>query len=152
MAYDEPDLPVAGNPISTSGFGFKVRDSIIWLKSQIDTAFSLVKRQGGNATNWNTPGTDNYTISGAKIQTGVVVTETISGTGGTAAVTVTFPEAFTETPLVFRNLQTVDGWNGAFNNIEVTNITTTQCTIQVGFYGTQTGTFHNNVLWLAVGK
>ena len=33
MAYEEPDLPVAGTPVSVANFGVKVRNSLIYLKS-----------------------------------------------------------------------------------------------------------------------
>lgn len=59
-------------------------------------AETLYNRKGGDATNWNTVGTTNYTIPTAtRIQAGVVSCPAASHT------TVTFPVAFSGTPLIF---------------------------------------------------
>lgn len=63
-------------------------------------------RQGGSATNWSTVGTDNYTSGlNVRIQCGAI-TKTISGAAGPFVLdAVTFPVAFSNTPLVFLSCQ-----------------------------------------------
>lgn len=56
-------------------------------------------RQGGHATAWATPGTNNYTPGPARIQTGVVTAGSIAA-GAEASVSVTFPQPFRYTPVV----------------------------------------------------
>lgn len=60
------------------------------------------KRQGGHATNWNTAGTTNYTLTSAdqKIQSGSA-NAVFPGGSQLATVTITFPEAFGDVPEVF---------------------------------------------------
>jgi len=100
MAYEEPDLPVAGNPVSTSSFGFKVRNSVIWLKEQVDTLLTgnipIAGHQGGSATALSTPGTTNYTPTGLVMITGVAYFAI-----GDNDVTVTYPFTWAEKPFVF---------------------------------------------------
>lgn len=58
------------------------------------------RRQGGNATDWNTPGTTTYTPAAVRMQAGVVsVGNLAAGAEGTASIT--FPVAFSAKPLVF---------------------------------------------------
>lgn len=58
------------------------------------------KRQGGSLTAWATPGSVNYPPGTVKIQTGTVNMGTPT-VGGSLTANVTFPEAFSGTPLVF---------------------------------------------------
>jgi len=63
------------------------------------TGPNLSKRQGGNATDWSVEGATNYTPAGAMIQAGVTsVTFTSSQLSST--VTVTFPTAYSDKPIV----------------------------------------------------
>lgn len=95
MAYEEPELPVAGNPVSVSGFGAKVRNSIIWLKSQIDNSLAVTYHQGGSETQLNVPGTSNYAKSGETMIHGVAYFPTGSAT---TTVTVTYPFTWAHEP------------------------------------------------------
>ncbi len=56
------------------------------------------KRQGGNSTNPSSVGTTNYdtSLETWKIQTGVI---TVTADG----MTITFPEAFSQSPIMFGN-------------------------------------------------
>lgn len=54
-----------------------------------------IRRQGGNASNWSTAGTTNYTPSSVRIQIGVVERDY---NGGSTAVT--FPTPFSGAPVV----------------------------------------------------
>lgn len=65
------------------------------LESFILTNFHFVGRQGYEATNWALPGTNNFTPDNVSVQAGCH-----DGTGG-GIIAVTFPVAFSATPLVF---------------------------------------------------
>jgi hypothetical protein len=58
------------------------------------------RRQGGHATNWSTPGTNNYTPTAVRMQSGVTVV-TIDDGQLTGTISVTFPIAFSALPNVF---------------------------------------------------
>jgi hypothetical protein len=59
----------------------------------------LTHRQGGSATEWETSGSNNYTLGRVRIQAGVATTSA----GGT--VTVTFPVPFAYKPIVIATVQ-----------------------------------------------
>lgn len=70
------------------------------------------RRQGNDATNWPAGGAVNYTPGFVRMQAGCATTS------GAGTVTVTFPVAFSATPLVFLTIG-----NGSGNaTIEVSNI------------------------------
>lgn len=52
------------------------------------------RRQGGSATNWNTPGSTTYTPTMVRMQAGA------NATAGSGSVAITFPTAFSYSPLV----------------------------------------------------
>ncbi|OGO66582.1 MAG: hypothetical protein A2029_01525 [Chloroflexi bacterium RBG_19FT_COMBO_47_9] len=70
------------------------------------------RRQGGNATNWDTPGSTDYTPTAVRKQLGVRTLEILSG-NYSASVAITFPVAFSVVPAVKIGIQgiagTVDG-------------------------------------------
>ena len=150
--YEEPDLPVAGNAVSTSGFGFKARNSIIWLKEQVDALISIVSyRQGGSATDWNTAGTTNYTPTKSKIQTG---TREFAFAGQSGmGFTITFPVEFSAIPQVYVSLvKPVSTEAKKITTAYVTTaspVTTTTCQIYCDATSTATVTVYVN--WWAVG-
>lgn len=57
------------------------------------------RRQGGSATVWSTPGTNNYTPTAVRMQEGVF---SVSLTGGAlgSTITITFPVAFAYRPIM----------------------------------------------------
>lgn len=57
----------------------------------------IYQRQGGNASNWQSPGTTSYTPTAPKIMEGVK-TKTINPSGD---LTITYPTAFNNRPHVF---------------------------------------------------
>lgn len=57
-------------------------------------ASKVTSRQGGNATDWSVPGTTTYTPTAVRIQCGT------ADTGITGAISVTFPVAFSNKPVV----------------------------------------------------
>lgn len=101
------------------------------------------KRQGGSATDWDVQGTTNYDVSASavKIQTGV---KQITGD----PTVVTFPEAFTQKPIVLG----VQHANSITNNVTVriTAVTTTTVSITtIDMNGAvNTG---QSVAWIAIG-
>lgn len=62
------------------------------------------RRQGGSSTDWSSPGSTTYIPTAVRMQAG---TRLFSGvvSGGTDVVTVTFPTAFSNPPLVFCSFQ-----------------------------------------------
>jgi len=59
----------------------------------------IYRRQGGSTTAWNTAGTTSYKPGGVKVQRGTV-NLTWSSNERSDVTTVTFPSAFSQTPLV----------------------------------------------------
>ena len=93
----------------------------------------LARRQGGDATDWVSAGTTNYTPTGVRIQCG-----SISVPSG-VTTTVTFPVAFSGRPLVFATVWTSDA------SVGVINSTATQCQLAQNTGGTRV------MFWLAIG-
>ena len=60
----------------------------------------FTRRQGGNASDWSTAGTTNYTPTYVKMQGGSKLTGTINN-GAQSTVNIQFPQAFSARPLVF---------------------------------------------------
>lgn len=61
-----------------------------------DRVPQFYRRQGGSASNWNSPGSNNYTPGAVRIQSGVLP---VAFSGGSAySGTVTFPVAFSDIP------------------------------------------------------
>lgn len=60
----------------------------------------IYRRQGGSSTDWPTSGTNNYSPLAPRIQAGVAETAGTVTTDSFTSVTVTFPAAFTNKPLV----------------------------------------------------
>jgi hypothetical protein len=98
------------------------------------------RRQGGNASDWNSPGTSNYTPGAVRMQAGRVDV----GLGGTQAIT--FPVAFSAKPLVF--VTPMDA-NELVKGV-ATSITASGFTLEVNY--TDTGSPTNGKMgWLAIG-
>lgn len=62
------------------------------------------RRQGGDANNWNTHGTTTYTPGAVRMQAGAVSVSNVSA-NSFATVTVTFPVAFSQVPMVLCSLR-----------------------------------------------
>lgn len=108
-------------------------------------------RQGGSATAWATQGNTNQSITannGARIECGV---KRVSWTGtATGSATVTFPTAFSNTPIVYLAMQEPTGTGGDIIMPNASSITTTGFTITAQA-ASGPGTFTYDVSWLAVG-
>lgn len=108
---------------------------------------AVPKRQGGSATSWITAGTTNYSPARSLIQVGVV-----SGTSGSSvnnvSVSVTFPQAFSNTPII---MVTEFKTGGHYTwQIHITAASTTGFTVQIYFDTTYTSE-PVLVQWLAIG-
>jgi hypothetical protein len=157
MAYQEPELPVATEPVSVSSFGAKVCNAIIWLKEQVDALLAapssvISGRIGGSATVWATPGTTGYapTAGDYHLETGVVQIA-VSG-GSYSAPKVTYKTAFTNIPvlLIGSGFKLISGsYSGNARPGKSTEAADS-------FYATVSGdfstsTFTIDVSWLAIG-
>ncbi len=61
---------------------------------------ALIRRQGGNASDWSVQGTTGYTPTNVRMQAGGSSTTGAVGLSGGVA-TITFPVAFSQPPLIF---------------------------------------------------
>jgi len=102
-----------------------------------DDVFRLgqLTRQGGSATAWNSSGTTDYTANSWTIQAGRIDVATAT------EVTVTFPTAFDDSPLVVATCGTT---TNTFNCV-VSNITLTAVKFKHDGGGTSA------VNWIAIG-
>jgi hypothetical protein len=98
------------------------------------------RRQGGNASDWNSPGTSNYTPGAVRMQAGRVDV----GPGGTQAIT--FPVAFSAKPLVF--VTPMDA-NELVKGV-ATSITASGFTLEVNYTDNGSPT-SGKMGWLAIG-
>jgi hypothetical protein len=101
------------------------------------------RRQGGDATNWATPGTTDYTPGVVRMQAGIVTIPAV----GTASATyaLTFPVPFSAPPLVF--VTTELGQSAAM--VQATSAT--GCTLLVENTAGTTFLANQPVHWLAIG-
>lgn len=101
---------------------------------------SLVyRRQGGSASNWQTPGSTTYTPTLGDMQVGVASVTS----GGSAAVT--YPVPFAQRPVIFLSWNTSSGWFEAhWSDDSVSGFTIRLSALDGG-----SGTLPVN--WLAIG-
>lgn len=127
-----------------------VRDNLLYLKEQSEIGGKVIGRQGGSPSAWDTYGTNNYTPSGVKIQTGVVNVPNSNIAAGSyfyGSVTVTFPVAFTNVPMVICSCQFA-GTN--VMKASASSPSTTQVTIFILTSVSVTGA-NMPVAWMAIG-
>ncbi len=111
----------------------------------------VTNRQGGNATDWNTPGTTNYTPPAVRIQAGSV-SASVTGSPAFGWTTITFPVAFAAKPLIFLNA----GWFGTgpvsgLLELVSNNILTTAFDLGAGYNSNSAAWGNPTVHWLAIG-
>ena len=105
---------------------------------------SLVyRRQGGNASNWQTAGTTTYTPTAPKVQAGV---KSIS-INTTGTVTITYPVTFTNRPVVFIS---INCGSGSITH-QVTDDSVSGFTVNCRDVVTS-GAITADVNWLAIGE
>lgn len=99
-------------------------------------------RQGGSPSNWTTVGATNYNTSAenVKIQVGSVY-------NNASPKTITFPEAFTQPPIVLAQVASINV-NACF--VVVINVTATDFACQVYTGGTANNA--QDVRWIAIGN
>ena len=89
------EIPIAGVTIDTAG--------AITLEDQRDychLATALVhRRQGGSSSAWNSAGSSSYRVGGTRVQLGCI-SVSWSGDDKSDLATVTFPQAYSQTPKV----------------------------------------------------
>lgn len=104
-------------------------------------------RQGGTTgdATWVTGGTGNTDTSAKDVMIQAGSTGTIN-----SSVTVTFPSAFTQVPLVFVTTSTAASLNNVCNY--VTSISTTQCTINQVNANSGASSTTEKAFWVAIGQ
>ena len=108
----------------------------------------VVKRQGGSATDWSTPGTTNYVPTASKIQVGVVA---ITITNDWNNASITFPEAFTYTPIALCHFSGGTGESIAYPiTTRIVDLTNASMDIAVRTGAGTDWTFY--IHWIAIGS
>jgi hypothetical protein len=118
--------------------GDKLADNAVDDTKAGDRVPQLYRRQGGSATNWTTQGSTTYTPGAVRMQVGSAIT---AGPITPGSVTITFPVAFSQPPVVI-----VVVWDDANGNAtwSVASITASGCVIY-------TTPHTRKVFWLAIG-
>ena len=98
-----------------------------------------IQRQGGNAANWSTVGTTNYSPTGIRTQVGK--SDTLPG----GSRTITFPVAFSAAPIVLVCIGDITSGIST----SVGGITTTQANLRTYIGASLTGC--GDVTWIAIG-
>lgn len=126
----------SGNLANSAVTEDKITDDAV--SSQKIEYGKVYKRQGGDAVRWSTTGTTNYDTDAAevKIQCG-----SHDATGTDANHDITFPEAFTDTPII---IATPFGSSGVYPTWYLVSATNTGFTFREG---TNVEAFH----WVAIG-
>lgn len=103
----------------------------------------IYRRQGGSATDWSTQGTNNYSYDTTNV---IIQTGIIAGSGA-ADVTVTFPQAFAQKPLVQATMNSAVNASGM---AIVVSVTTTTCVLRS--FSHDGNRYVDNIAWLAIGQ
>jgi hypothetical protein len=98
------------------------------------------RRQGGSATDWSSVGTTSRIPGAVRMQAGALYMSS-------ADISVTFPTAFSEKPIVLISMNELTGVNTYEAGCEVHDITTTGFKANLKINGSGT----SNVMWLAIG-
>lgn len=112
----------------------------------------FIRRQGGDASSWDTRGTTNYTPTAVRMQTGTVAT---SGAVGDVVrrVVITFPVAFSQIPIVHCSMRSLGGTQAEESMIGTAeSVLTTGFTLAVRPQASGTfGSADPSAQWLAIG-
>lgn len=106
-------------------------------------------RQGGSAVVWNAQGTTNYNlVAGAKLQVGVArITLAVAKVG---TVTVTYPSAYTNAPIVLLTRPYLDFGAGQYvEDFGLNGVTNANFGIAIEFYANISITI--DIHWMAIG-
>jgi hypothetical protein len=105
------------------------------------------RRQGGSSTNWNTPGTTNYTPATMRMQFGEVDV-TFTGTALETTVNISWPVAYTSTPLIFLSTTLGTVTNPSAASVDFRSSTSAVITVRRPV-GASSGSL--GLSWLAIG-
>jgi hypothetical protein len=114
----------------------------------------ISRRQGGHATNWSTSGTTNYTPATSIIQVGSYSFTLPGGpvNGISGSLTITFPVAFSASPLIFLALKLNSSNGNAYRDCEVSSRTASSFYVIYDLYNPNYVINGPIVLeWMAVG-
>lgn len=115
---------------------------------------ALAKRQGGSSTDWSTSGTTNYTVGNVRILTGVVDV-TIPANQFSGSVTITFPTAFSQPPVVFLQQSLVSPQSYVTDLMAATpsSVGASSLSISLERQGSTfySSAFTRRVMWVAIG-
>lgn len=116
-----------------------------WLALSSLVTSLIYRRKGGSATDWDSAGSNSYTPSGVKIQTGVVA---VAHTGTETDHTVTLPASYANKPTVYLTLGAITG--SVVYGVGAQAITTSQFGFRLksSVSNSQTVT----VYWMAIGE
>lgn len=109
----------------------------------------VYNRQGGSATVWATTGATNYKAGRPVIQVGATTVTILNG-NASASATVTYPEAFKYTPLVFCQL-VEDSGSDEFTRVMVTQTDETAFDVTLTVGAAVGGDTPIVVNWVAFG-
>jgi hypothetical protein len=109
----------------------------------------IYRRQGGSATDWSSAGTTTQTPGMVLEQMGVINKSFTSAT--LVSQTVTFPVAFSQTPIVTFSLGPSQSFTGGGNIAYVgyAYVSTTGFTVNITFTAANTGNL--DITWRATG-
>lgn len=138
-----PSSSTADNTLILSDTGLTTDKWI--LGTQFPT---LTRRQGGHVSTWTTTGTTNYTPGKIRLQLGSI-SLTIPDGNNNAAVSVTFPTAFNNPPLVNANIVTSTS-QSSIRDIIIGAPSSTSVTIRC-YRGHTIGAESVNIYWVAHG-
>ncbi|MBK9711568.1 MAG: hypothetical protein IPO81_09630 [Kouleothrix sp.] len=140
------DIPLATGTITTAGVVTltDVRDFCHY-----PTAL-VYRRQGASAADWSQPGTTNYTPGEALIQCGSA-TVTWSSSSTSNLLTITFPQTFTQPPIVLLTCFGNGSSTGSRVNFSVETVAAGSCTVRGYLTDESTSSSPRIVFWVAIG-
>lgn len=117
-----------------------------WL-AQVGPQSLIYRRQGGSATLWDSDGSNNYSPLAPRIQCGMIGTAGAISTSGSGSVAVTFPAAFTNSPLVIASMASP---KRAIVSVDENDLTNTGCVLY--FENISGGGVIHYAYWIAIGE
>lgn len=108
------------------------------------------RRLGGDSTNWATVGTTSYTPGPARIQVGATQI-TFSSSATSNLITVTFPTAFSGTPVVIPSTFSNGSSTGRKMLVTVESVSSTQVGLRGYIVDGSTTSSSFDCYWIAIG-
>ena len=131
-------VSVAGTPVNATNMNH--------IEQGIKEA-SISNRQGGDPTDFHMHGTTNYVPTNQKIQIGVGEWSSGGAPANSGSFTITFPVAFSDTPMLFLNCMIND------SNSPIVFVVTviSNSTAEVSWTMSETGASDVQYSWMAIG-